>query len=481
MQGKGLTDRLLRNWFRCRRRAWLDKYGNAERRLWTAHRTIQLNDQQQGFTYLIESKPKRGVKACEEGTAGVVGIRLKGTLNSGQVIEAHPPLLQRIEGESRWGNFAYRPVLWKQGKRLTREHRLGLSLVGLLLEPFQKAEVPEGLIISRANRGIKKEKITLNNGLEKQLSDSLEKLAFDLNRKEPPPLTADRRKCSLCSWRSLCGEEAGISGHLSEVSGIGARRLQILEELDIHNLEDLAAADLIFLKEKLDYFGTQHGEAAQQLIKQAMVQRDGCAERLDQKPALPELRSAPGVLIYDIESDPDAKDDFLHGFVNLPRRKCGEWNIESAKYHPLLILAENGEDTAWERLKWKLDYYSDWPILHYGETEALSLSRIAQRQGASQDELKALHNRLIDIHARVRKHWLLPVNSYGLKAVAGWIGFKWSQFEVDGAKALLWWRQWRGGRGTSRGNSNSLRRIYKYNKDDCLATWAVAKWLMDNS
>ena len=26
---------------------------------------------------------------------------------------------------------------------------------------------------------------------------------------------------------------------------------------------------------------------------------------------------------------------------------------------------------------------------------------------------------------------------------------------------------------------HSLRRIFTYNRDDCLATWAVARWLLD--
>jgi uncharacterized protein len=72
------------------------------------------------------------------------------------------------------------------------------------------------------------------------------------------------------------------------------------------------------------------------------------------------------------------------------------------------------------------------------------------------------------------------VNSYGLKAVASWLGFQWSQKGVDGARALLWWRQWRlGGVGPSgRGSRHNLRRIFRYNHDDGLATWAVALWLL---
>jgi uncharacterized protein len=194
------------------------------------------------------------------------------------------------------------------------------------------------------------------------------------------------------------------------------------------------------------------------------------------------------VLVYDIESDPDARDDFLHGLLRLRRRPDGRWPdaAEAARgaaagYQPLLALQEHGEARLWARLERLLRRYPDWPVLHYGETEAIGLLRLAERQGVGETERELLRARLVDVHQRLRRHWLLPVNSYGLKAVAAWLGFAWSQKGVDGARCLLWWRQWRRGRGQASGRRNGqrLRRIFRYNLDDALATWAVAHWLLD--
>ena len=473
-----LTDRLLRSWLRCRRRAWLDRYGDEEQRLWTAHRTLQLDDQQRNFVALLPRKPSRGLNACSQGAAGVVGLRLKGLDPAGQPLEAHPPLLQRVDGRSRWGDFAYRPVIARQGRRLTREHRLTLALVGRLLETLQAAPVAEGLAVAGAGRSLHLERVSLEGGLQRQLADALAKLAGDLLLSDPPPLVADRRKCKLCSWRGVCDAVASAEGHLSEVSGIGSRRRQMLQELGILGLQDLAAADPGDLGSRLERFGEQHGEVAHQLVAQARVQRDGRCERLDSSLALPELINAPGVLLYDIESDPDARDDFLHGFVWLGRRPDGSWDLQGAKYHPFLVLYEHGEASGWQRLQRMLKSYPDWPVMHYGETESLNLLRMAQRQGAEETELTALRLRLIDVHDRVRRYWRLPLNSYGLKSVASWLHFRWHQVGVDGAQALLWWRQWRGSGPRARGSSHSLRWIFEYNHDDCLATWAVAAWLL---
>ena len=474
-----LTDRLLRSWLRCRRKAWLDRHGDVTQRRWTAHRNLLLDDQQRCFVALLPQKPGRGEAACAAGQDGVVGLRLKGVGPLGDVIEAHPPLLLRVKGQSRWGAFAYQPVLARQGRRMTREHQLPLALMGHLLEQYQAGPVPELLVLGNGRQGLERERIRLTSGLRKQLSDALRKLKSDLERPQPPALAADRRKCTLCSWRESCGRVASSDGHLSEVSGIGAKRRDMLQELGILGLNDLASANPERLAVQMERFGEQHGDVARALVAQATAQRDGQVERLDPTLALPELQDAPGVLLYDIESDPDARHDFLHGFLRLPRQKDGRWDLAAATYHPLLMLAEHGEQRSWLRLQRLLSRYEGWPILHYGETETLSLRRLAQRQGASDAQLSRLKRRLIDVHARIRCHWRLPLSSYGLKSVAAWRGFRWSQAGVDGARALLWWRQWLGEGPQRRGSRQGLAWIFRYNQDDCRATWAVAAWLLE--
>ena len=473
-----LTDRLLRSWLRCRRRAWLDRHGDPAQRQWTAHRALALSDQLASFQSLLPQKPGHGEAACAAGAPGVVGLRLRGSGPAGLELQAHPALLERVSGSSLWGEHAYRPVLGRQGRNLTREHRLLLALWGRLLAGHQQAPVPQALVVAGAGRGLQRERLTLSGGLQAQLDEVLPRLQAELGRPQPPPLVADRKKCVLCGWRGLCDQEAAAQGHLSEVSGIGGKRRELLLDQGITSLPQLAASDPERLAEALAVHGEQHREIAATLVAQARVQASGAPERLEGTPVLPELAAAPGVLLYDIESDPDARDDFLHGFV-VVRRGSGaeEWPRRPEptwRYQPLLALQEHGEARLWQRLRRYLARYPDWPVLHYGETERIALVRLAERQGVREAELASLRARLVDVHARLRRHWRLPVNSYGLKAVAGWQGFRWSQAGVDGARCLLWWRQWRRDGGAAR-----LRRIFQYNRDDNLATWAVVRWLLD--
>jgi uncharacterized protein len=483
-----LTDGLLRGWLRCRRRAWLDRHGPTALRRWNAHRALALNDQHLRFRQLLQDPPGQGLEACQAGASAVMGLRLRGHTAEGRALEAHPPLLQRVNSPSRWGAHGYRPVLARLGRRTTREHRLLLALWARLLADQQAAPVPQALLIASQGDRLVRERLTLSPSLNGQLDDSLSRLEADLRRSQPPPLTNDRKKCTLCGWRLLCDAEAAREGHLSEVSGVGGKRRELLVQAGVGSLADLAGADPEQLARAMEIHGDQHRAIVPQLVAQARVQALGRPERLLAGDGLPELRQAPGLLIYDIESDPDAADNFLHGFLILPRPAAGPWPAAPvadapfpARYRPVLSLAEHGEGRLWQRLAALLAHHPDWPVLHYGETEKIQLLRLAERQGAPEEEREALRRRLVDVHLRLRRHWLLPVNSYGLKAVASWLGFRWSQPGVDGARCLLWWRLWRQGPGTTRAGRQQLARIFRYNHDDGLATWAVAHWLLRTS
>ena len=132
------------------------------------------------------------------------GIRLKYPLIKNRIIKGNLPILRKTSGESIWGNFSYQPVLARQGKKVTREHRLILAMKGLLINNLQKYQVKKGLILHKENENIKIEKIRLTDNMNTELIDSLLNLEKDIESKTPPPITSNRKKCTICSWRKDC-------------------------------------------------------------------------------------------------------------------------------------------------------------------------------------------------------------------------------------------------------------------------------------
>ncbi len=478
-KSKQINNHLLRSWIQCKRKAWLEIYGDKHKKLWTAHSSLQLNHQIDCFHHLSQKNYGIGIQACKDGKNIAYGIRLKYPLIENRIIKGNLPLLRKTSGESIWGKFSYQPVLARQGKKVTREHRLILAMGGLLIKSLQKYKVSAGLLLHKENENIKIEKIRLTDKLNQELIDALLSLEKDIESSNPPPITSNRKKCTICSWRKDCASVAIKEGNLSEVSGIGAKRELLLSKVGINNIEDLSKIEHSKLREKLEIFGTHHGDISKQIVLQSKAQVTNKAIKLKQEILINDFTKSKGLFIYDIESDPDIKHDFLHGFIRLPNNLTNEIDFKTIKYSPLLNFEKNNESFLWKRIKRKLNHNKEFPILHYGETEPISLLRLAERQGAKTHEIESLKKRFIDIHLLIREYWCLPVRNYGLKSIAEWIGFEWKQSNVDGARALLWWRQWKKSRKLNNMYSKNLNSIFEYNRDDCLATLMIAKWLID--
>ena len=179
-----------------------------------------------------------------------------------------------------------------------------------------------------------------------------------------------------------------------------------------------------------------------------------------------------GFFIFDIESNPDERHDFLYGFLKV--NNLFE-NIEDDFYDPILNLKNNSKKSNHKIIQ-KLFSKKYWPVLHYGETEKIAILNLARQLDLDIKEIEILKSRFIDLHLIVRGSWILPIRNYSLKTVANWMGFKWKQKNVSGSKALYWWIQYK-----STSNDLFLEKIIKYNRDDCLATLQIAKWLIKNT
>ena len=491
LKGDGLVigDRLLRSWLRCPRKAWQDLHGNPTQRAWHPQRAIQLGQEQQCLSRYALGRGlamARGAAEAFRGAAAIRGLRLS-TREGRFQLRGRIPLLLRRDTRSWLGPWSYVPLLVRTGRFINREQRLCLAFLGRLLESFQGQCPSHGLVLS-PDGGC--QQVALDP-LQPRLDELLEEMAVGLSQPHAPELIAERKRCTICSWRRPCNAHAAASGHLGDVSGVGAGRRRQLIRLQIHTVAELARTDPSRLGQALVQQGhpsqaDHHNALASTLVVQARSQQSQQVQRRTDPAALPvrtsltaRLRHAPGVLFYDIEADPDARENYLHGFLILTRQdqkapldltlaRAGT----STQHHPVFCLPRHGDLRCWQRIHRLLSRFPGWPLLHYGETEQVELHRLARRVGASAASLEDLKQRLVDVHQLVRQQWVLPLSNYGLKSVATWLGFRWRQPNAEGARAVLWWRHWR-----RHGHRHDLRRILDYNHDDCQATRVVAAWL----
>ena len=462
----------LKSFIKCKRKAWLDFKGNKSFEIWSPHKAIQIIKQYEAFSKFSNGDLYAGLKACENGYKGVIGLKIKGNSLQNINAEIYPQLLVKDVGKSKWGEYRYIPAVYKLGHRTTKEHLYDLAFCAILLETFQDSKIEKGLVISNFADKIDIEEIYLNKKLRKKVLNiflSLNKCLEGLI----PEITEDRKKCAVCSWQNFCDKEAKDNGYLTDIDGIGSKTALLLKTNGLSNVKELASYSKIELGEKLFKFNDQKYEKATKFITQAKSYISDEPIRIYEDGDLSNLllKKDSGFFVFDIESNPDHKHDFLYGFLEI--NNVFE-KIEEDFYQPILNINKFNNES-YKKIMSKLFSKKNWPVLHYGETEKIAITLLAKKLNYNFEEIEFLKARFIDLHNLIRSTWILPVKNYSLKTVANWIGFEWKQKKASGSKALYWWMQYQITK-----NDIFLKKIIKYNRDDCLATLCIAKWLITN-
>ncbi len=461
----------LKSFARCKRKAWLDFKGKKSYEVWSPHKAIDKINQFQIFSEFCNSELYTGLKACENGYQGVIGLKIKGNLFQNINAEIRPQLLVKTKGKSKWGRYKYLPAVYKLGHKTTKEHLLDLAFSSMLLESFQESKIEKGLVISRFNKKINVEEIYLNKKLRKKVLNVLLSLN-ECFEGFMPEITQDRKKCTICSWQRFCDKEAKENGYLTDIDGIGSKTASLLITNGIFDTQILASYNEKQLGDKLSKFNDQKYEKASLFVKQAQAYISKEPYRIfnnDNNDLLE--KTCSGFYIFDIESNPDHKHDFLYGFLKINNLFAKK---EDLIYKPILNL-KNNKGESYRKIIEILSSKKEWPVLHYGETEKIAIINIAKNLNLGFEEIDLLASRFIDLHTLIRKSWILPLKNYGLKTVSNWLGFEWMQKNVSGSKALYWWIQYQ-----ITENEKFLKKIIQYNKDDCLATLKIAEYLIKN-
>ena len=464
---------LLKSYLRCKRKAWLDYKGDKRYKSWSAQSSIQLINQHKNFNLISNGNLFSGIKACERGYKGVIGLKINQKLKDDLDAVVYPPLLIKKGGVSKWGLYKYIPVVSKLGHKTTREHFYELALCLILLENFEGVRINYGLVVSTFKNKLNSEKIIINKKLKDKTINIYSEMVKSL-KGNIPKITEDRKKCSICPWQNFCDKEAKLKSYLTDIDGIGKRTASILKNIGISNFKQLASSNKQLINKKLSKFNQDNFERTAKLVDQSKSYSSGLPIKIKKYKDLSDIifKKKSGFFVFDIESDPDNKHDFLYGFISIKRDRNREY---FNNYEPILNLKNNQNTKHIKKIFKKLFSENDWPVLHYGETEKIAIVKLAEQASLKSYEIDALKSRFIDLHILMRETWILPIKNYSLKTVANWTGFKWHNKNASGSKALFWWIQY-----NETLNESFLQKIIEYNKDDCLATLNIANWLILN-
>lgn len=473
-----LTTDLLFHYQRCKRRTFLDVFGNPKQRDRPSDFLVKLQQdvwayKQATIAARAYSKPNYTRGDWLSGAGATLELMRQGAERiyqgvlltegpEGFSLVSSPDLLVKQPGESCFGDWMYFPVDIKLGKRPKLDYQLVAAYHAWLLASVQGVWPDTALLVLR-----EKGEYTVNLS---QRVPQVEQLASEciqmLKEKQEPEVFIARHPCSLCHWHSSCYALAKSEQHISLIPGVTANRYALLQSLNLTTTEAIAAAD----PAELEVFPEFAEAVAPQLVLQA---RSFVENRAIAAPGASELRPSdlpvsPVELYFDIEAEPELNLDYLHGVLVVDRRTNQE------KFYPFLAERPEDEKLAWEQflqLVWK---YPIAPIFHFCEYEVQTVKRLAKRYHTPSHRWKPVLKRFADVHALVTRSAVMPVESYALKAIARWMGFEWRDLKADGAQCVIWYDKW-----LASGDRAFLDIILRYNEDDCRATYLVKDWLVN--
>ncbi len=475
---------MLFQYHRCRRRVYLDSYGNAALKDPPSDYFVKLREDsaEHRAAILTQFEPLKrpvfekydweaGAKATYEMMAEGVDTIYRGVLiaqGPGNVTyRSEPDVLVKCEGKSWLGDWYYTPYNVKLGKKPKPEYQLVSAFGAYVLAETQ------GVWPDTAGLFLKEREYTVN--LERYVPKLQEALDDCLNVQDgvmvsttPPEVFISRSRCDMCPWLGHCYQVAKEQNHLSLLPGVTQKRYPALVEMGLTTVEALANAQPAHLAYELDV----EPSVTEKIIFQAQAQWTGKGiARIynDQFPLTPDQVPTTDVELYfDIEAAPDKDLIYLHGVLVVDNR------TQDQTFHALVAEAPEAEETAWFEFLALVDSHPHAPIYHFCPYEAQTVRRLAELYGNGGIDISALLDRFVDIHKRVVDAVALPVESYALKHLARWMGFEWRDEDANGAQSICWYDDW-----LRTGDRTYLNTILRYNEDDCQATYRVKDWLVN--
>ena len=169
------------------------------------------------------------------------------------------------------------------------------------------------------------------------------------------------------------------------------------------------------------------------------------------------------MVFLDVEGIPDRDFYYLIGV----RVGTGE----SAIQHSFWADGPSDERTIWHQFLETLRCVENPVLVHYGSYETTFMRRMGERYGRPHPDspagkaVQSATNLLSYIFARI----YFPTYTNGLKEIAAWLGYAYTQKDPSGARAIEWRLSW------ERSRDDAFRqRLIVYNGEDCVALAVVA-------
>ncbi len=364
--------------------------------------------------------------------------------------------VERIPSEGRGQLGQFTPIRFAFANKLTRDDKLLLAFDALTLSEMMGREVRLGKIIHGDNQATLK---VNTSALAVEVRKLTRKIATMLSSTSPPDLVLNRH-CAECEFQSQCRQKAIEKNDLSLLSRMTEKERRKFNSKGIFTVTQLSYTfrprrrpkRLVAKREKY------HHSLKALAIRERKIHIVGS----------PELKIDGTPVFLDVEGLPDRDFYYLIGV-----------RVETAQrivQHSLWADGVNEEERIWTDFLRILSGIENPVLIHYGSFETTFLKRMCDRYGEPPEGsamAKAVESP-VNLVSVVFAQIYFPTYSNGLKEIAGYLGFTWSDPTASGVQTIAWRHEWE----TTK--TPSLKAtVLTYNAQDCEALERVASKLVE--
>jgi len=354
--------------------------------------------------------------------------------------------VEQIPPACRGRTAQFVPIRFVLSNKLTRDDKLLLAFDARVLSGVLGREVVLGKIVYGENYSTLKVK---TSALARDIGKLTDKIGTLLASPSPPDLVLNRH-CAECEFQSRCRQKAIEKDDLSLLTAMTEKERTDFNSKGIFTVTQLSYT---FRPRRRPQGLRSKKERYHHSLKALAIR-----EKKIHIVGNPELKIQGTSVYMDVEGLPDRDFYYLIGI----RFK----ESDSVVQHSLWAESPTDEGNVWREFLSKLMEIENPVLIHYGSFETVYLKRMRQRYGAPPSgsrAAKALESP-INLLSVIFGQIYFPTYSNGLKDIAGWLGFKWSDPDVSGVQSVRWRDAWEQTKA-----SLVKEKLIVYNLEDCAA------------
>ncbi len=429
----------------------------------------------------------------DDGTATLDAMRrgvdviVQATLTVGRFL-GRADVLRKVETPSELGDFSYEALDTKLAQETKGGTILQLCLYSDLLTQLQGV-APECMYVVTPPDGdgsgveryrVERYRVAEFGAFYRQVRERLERF---VDREEPAATyPSPVPQCDVCRWWPSCDSQRRADDHPSFVAGLGRLHEQ---ELVLQGVRTLTAfAERATPLDVPPKRGTV--ETYEKLHAQARIQLAGRQSGDPEHELLPFERElgvarlpepSPGDVFFDIEGDAYVEGGGLEYLLGVAFADGGS----ELEYRAWYGLDREHEKQAFEAFvdfvmaRWEAD--PGMHIYHYHVYEPAAVKRLMTRFAAREEDVDRLlrAGRFIDLYSIAKQTVRASVERYSLKDLEPFFGF---ERDVDLREASHARRAVECSLELgAEVDPDLLAKVEGYNRDDCVATEGLRRWL----